>query len=73
MAAIKGEVTDWESQLVGRLFHLWGDQIRLACGIGSERGDLADGTKSLGGATESYVSGLDKRHQCGPKAGMQGV
>lgn len=64
-----------ESQPGGRLFHLWGDQDQdqFVCGIGSEQGDLADGTKFLEGVNESHVSGLDERHQYGPKTGVQGV
>jgi hypothetical protein len=66
-----GKVTDWKSQPVDRLFHLWGE-FQFVCGIGSEQDDLADGTKSLEGVSESRVSGLDERHQYGPKAGVEG-
>ena len=67
-----GKVTDWKSQPVDRLFHLWGDQFQCVCGIGSEQDDLADGTKSLEGVNEFRVSGLGERHQYGPKAGVKG-
>lgn len=65
-----GKVTDWESQPVRRLLDLW-NQFQFVCGKESEQDDLADGTKSLEGVNESRVSGLDERHQYGPKAGVQ--
>jgi hypothetical protein len=62
-----GKVTDWKSPPVGRLY-----QFQFVCGIGSEQDDLLDGTKSLEGVSEFRVSGLDGRHQYGPKAGVEG-
>lgn len=64
-----GKVTDWESQPVRKLLDLW-NQFQFVCGKGSEQDDLADGTKSLEGVNECRVSGLDERHQYGPKAGV---